>query len=136
MKPVYRRADRVSSEIREIIALVLSRFSAEPALGRLTVIHVDLTDDLKVARVLYSVFPGEDPQHYERLLLRYKGLIRREVGKLLRMKWIPDIEFVVPPGMGGGGSPGQNSSDGHRHGEKSDNKRNSSSLMDELEGDR
>ena len=131
MKPVYRRADRVSSEIREIVALVLSRFSAEPALGRLTIIFVNLPDDLKVARIHYSVFPGEDPQYYGRLLTRHKGLIRKEVGKLLRMKWVPDIEFVPSTEMGDSNLQ-EDSSD--RQSDK--DKKKTSSLMDELEGDR
>ncbi|KGA92888.1 ribosome-binding factor A [Leptospirillum ferriphilum] len=130
MKPVYRRADRVSSEIREIVALVLSRFSAEPALGRLTILYVNLPDDLKVARIHYSVFPGEDPHYYGRLLTRHKGLIRKEVGKLLRMKWVPDIEFL--PSLEIADSDPQ-SDFPVRQTDK--DKKNTSSLMDELEGE-
>ena len=133
MKPVYRRADRVSSEIHEIVALVLSRFSAEPSLGRLTVIQVNLPDDLKIARIHYSVFPGDEPQHYERLLARYKGLIRKEVGKLLRMKWVPDIAFIRSLEIGESSDPQPDSFDSH---EQRGRKKDTSSLMDELESGR
>lgn len=134
MKPVYRRADRVSSEIREIVALVLTRFSAEPLLGRLTIIHVNLTDDLKVARIFYTVFPGDDPRQYERLLNRYKGLIRKEMGKLLRMKWVPDIVFVTPSEAGDGVHQDIIPLSGGKGG--TTGKQSSSSLMDELENDK
>lgn len=134
MKPEYRRADRVSSEIREIVALILTRFSAEPSLGRLTIVHVNLTDDLKVARIFYTVFPGEDPRQYERMLNRYKGLIRKEMGKRLRMKWVPDLAFVTPSETGAGISQYNVPPSGGK--DEKMGRTSSSSLMDELENEK
>lgn len=133
MKPGYRRADRVSSEIHEVIALLLSRFAPEPSLGRLTITSVAVSDDLKVARVFYSVFPGESPELYHRALLRYRGLIRKELGRMIRLKTIPSIEFLRADLAGSGPFPGELPEDEKKESHQK-TIRERSSLMDELEG--
>ncbi|MHB1285692.1 MAG: 30S ribosome-binding factor RbfA [Leptospirales bacterium] len=133
MKPGYRRADRVSSEIHEIIALLLSRFAPEPSLDRLTITSVKVSDDLKFARVFYSVFPGESPELYQRTLLRCRGLIRKELGRLIRLKTIPTLEFLRADYEGYG--PALEEIPEARKEDDSQKKiRERSSLMDELEG--
>ncbi len=133
MKPGYRRADRVSSEIHEIIALLLSRFAPEPSLDRLTITSVKVSDDLKYARVFYSVFPGESPELYHRALVRYRGLIRKELGRLIRLKTIPTIEFLRADYEGDGPALDE-IREGRQEGGPQNKIRERSSLMDELEG--
>jgi ribosome-binding factor A len=94
MKPAFRRADRVSSEIREAVASVLVRINHEPPLNRITITGVAVSDDLKHARIFYSLFPGEDPDLYLRALVRLRGRIRSELGRLIRLKSVPEIDFL------------------------------------------
>ncbi len=94
MKPAFRRADRVSSEIREAVASVLVRITHEPPLSRVTITGVVVSDDLKHARIIYSLFPGEDPELYRRALGRLRGRIRSELGKMIRLKSVPEIDFL------------------------------------------
>lgn len=133
MKPSYRRADRVSSEIREVLALVLTRFTPEPSLGRLTITNVTLSDDLKVARVFYSVFPGESPELYRLALLRYRGLIRKELSRQIRMKTIPALDFIRAD-LGGDAPFIDSVLESESEEDYPVKSRESSSLMDELEG--
>lgn len=93
MRPAFRRADRVSSEIRETVASVLVRINHEPPLSRVTITGVAVSDDLRHARIFYSLFPGEDPELYRRALERLKGRIRSELGRLIRLKSVPEIDF-------------------------------------------
>jgi ribosome-binding factor A len=94
MRPAFRRADRVSSEIRETVASVLVRINHEPSLSRVTITGVAVSDDLRHARIFYSLFPGDDPELYRRALERLKGRIRSELGRLIRLKSVPEIEFL------------------------------------------
>lgn len=94
MRPAFRRADRVSSEIRETVASVLVRINHDPSLSRVTITGVAVSDDLRHARIFYSLFPGEDPELYRRALERLKGRIRSELGRHIRLKSVPVIEFL------------------------------------------
>ncbi len=90
----FRRADRVSSEIHEILAVILSRFSKEPRLSRATITRVALSSDIRKATVFFRVFPGEDPGAFQEAFTRYRGTLRKELASRIRIKYIPELNFV------------------------------------------
>ena len=96
--PGYRRADRVSSEIHEILALILARFSREPRLSRATITRVTVSDDLRKATVYFRVFPGDDPTSCQEAFDRYRGMLRKELASRIRIKYIPDLIFIEDSG--------------------------------------
>ena len=94
MKGRGDRATRVAERIREEVSLILQNRVKDPGLGGVTVTDVVVTNDLKIARVHYSVLGGDE----ERLLAgdalrRSRGYIRRELGRVLQMRYSPDINF-------------------------------------------
>src|SRR4030065_2513132 len=94
MKGRGDRATRVAERIREEVPLILENRVKDPGLGGVTVTDVVVTNDLKIARVHYSVLGGDE----ERLLAgdalrRSRGYIRRELGRVLQMRYSPDINF-------------------------------------------
>jgi len=53
-----------------------------------------MTVDLKIARVHYSVLGGDEERIAARdALRRSRGYIRRELGRVLQMRYSPDITF-------------------------------------------
>ena len=90
-----RRADRVAEAIREEIATFLTESAKDPRIvGFVTVTGVDVTADLRHAKVFVSVM-GSDAEK----LATFEGLastashLRARVGRALRLRAAPEIQF-------------------------------------------
>jgi len=95
MAPTNRRPDRVAEAIREEVAGFLADGAKDPRVtGLVTVTGVDLTRDLRHAKVFVSVL-GTDAERKE----TFEGLasiathLKIRVGRALRLRVAPDIEF-------------------------------------------
>ena len=53
-KPSYKRAERVADQIRMEVADILARKTKDPRVGFMTVTGVDLSPDLRVAKVFVT----------------------------------------------------------------------------------
>lgn len=93
-----RRADRVAEAIREEVASHLATGNRDPRItGLVTVTGVDLTSDLRHARVYVSILTGEEEKANVSETLdalndmgyRLKG----EIGRALRLRLAPELEF-------------------------------------------
>jgi ribosome-binding factor A len=89
----YKRSQRVSDLVREEIADIVIYRLKDPRIGFITITGVDVTDDIKIARVYVSVLKDEDKKNTLDILNSAKSFIRSELSKRLRMKSIPGIEF-------------------------------------------
>ncbi len=89
----YKRSQRVSDLLREEIADIISCKLKDPRIGFTTVMGVDLTDDLKIARVYVSILKHEERKTTIEVLNSAKSFIRSELSKRLKLKFIPSIEF-------------------------------------------
>ncbi len=90
MKP-YKRSERVSQEIKRILAETLTYEASDPYLRRVTILRVEVTDDLRKARVFYTVFL--QAQGVEAHLEKAKGYLRSTLAHKMRIKFVPEIEF-------------------------------------------
>lgn len=90
----YQRKDRVGDLIKREIANMIQRELKDPGIGFVTVTAVDVSVDLKQARVFYSVLGDEDSKSRSALALkRASGFIQNEIGRRLRLKYTPEILF-------------------------------------------
>jgi len=89
----YKRSQRVSDLLRKEIADIIVCRLKDPRIGFITVTGVDVTDDIKMARVYVSVFQDEERKITLEILNSAKSFIRSELSKRLRIKFIPSIEF-------------------------------------------
>ncbi|MBI2431840.1 MAG: 30S ribosome-binding factor RbfA [Candidatus Hydrogenedentes bacterium] len=89
------RAQRVAELIRQEIARLLSKGLKDPRIGFVSVMSVRMSRDLKYADVFVSLF-GEEKERKSSLiaLQRSAGWIRRELGKVLRMRYTPEVRFL------------------------------------------
>jgi ribosome-binding factor A len=91
----FKRAEKVGDQIREVISEILLQELKDPRIGFVTITKVAVSDDLRAARVYYSVFG--DAQQKE---ASYQGLesatgyIKRELGRRMRLKYMPEITFL------------------------------------------
>lgn len=95
------RPVQVGEEIRHLLSqMLLEKRLRDPRLDRpqmLTVTDVRMTRDLRLARVLVSVFPGE-PEVVEdvfRGLASAENEIKRAVGSELRLRFVPAFRFEL-----------------------------------------
>jgi len=96
-----RRSTRVGGQIREEISRAVQRVVKDPRIQGVTFTQVKLSKDLRYARVYYSVI-GEDQRLEEARagLQSAKGVIRREVGRNLPLRYVPEIEFFFDDSLG------------------------------------
>ena len=91
---MYKRSDKVAEAIHEMVSELLVKGLKDPRIGFVTITGVKLTDDLHLATVYFSVIGSdEEKKATEQGLNSALGYIRKELGKNLRMRYIPDIVF-------------------------------------------
>ncbi len=91
----YKRAVRVGDLMREEIADILMHKVKDPRIGFLTVTGVDLSDDLRYAKVFVSIYKDEEREATLKAIETAKGFIRRELGKRMRLKFVPELAFKL-----------------------------------------
>jgi ribosome-binding factor A len=96
----YKRADRVASLLQKEIAGFLERELRDPRLKKITVTKVALSDDLKLARIYYSLV-GTDRERAEagEGLQRAKGMLKKLIAQNTYLRSTPDLEFYYDQGL-------------------------------------
>lgn len=90
------RRKRVGVLIREEISELLLRKVRDPRIGFVSITGVDLSPDLRLARVFYSVLGSEsDRSQAAQGLQSAHGFIKRELASRLHLKFMPEILFVL-----------------------------------------
>jgi ribosome-binding factor A len=90
----YKRADRVAAVIHEKIGSLLVNGLKDPAFGFITITKVQVTDDVRHAKIYYSVYGDQKQKEQTAAALeRAKGFIRTEVGSVLSLRFVPALSF-------------------------------------------
>ena len=90
------RVGKVAERIQQIIATRLEKGLRDPRLGFVTITDVRVTGDLQHASVFYTVY-GDDKEREDTgaALKAATGMLRREVGKGLKIRLTPTLEFIA-----------------------------------------
>ncbi len=98
MKPKRKHNIRVAELIREKLSLLIPRVIHDPRLGFVTITNVELTGDERKAYVFYTVI-GDAEQHRKTsdALADGASRLRRELGRVLRIRHIPELFFQPDP---------------------------------------
>jgi ribosome-binding factor A len=87
------RNNRLSGEMKRVIADIIRKEVKDPRISDLmSVTDVNVTEDLKFAKVYISVYGDSEPTL--EALQSAKGFIRREVGRNIKMRITPELIFV------------------------------------------
>jgi ribosome-binding factor A len=86
---------RVNEAVREVLSARIAGGLNDPRIGFVTLTSVETSSDLRHARVYVSVL-GDEAQRAETLigLGSAHGLLQQAIGRELRMKRTPTLEFV------------------------------------------
>lgn len=96
-KRPFQRTDRLSSQIRQTLALALQRDTREDLLRQIVITDVEVTNDLSLARVYWHALPGSaelDRPGVEAALGRAGGFLRGRVGEAIRARKLPELRFL------------------------------------------
>lgn len=92
----YRRADRLGDLIQREISDILQRRIKDPRVGFCTILRVDVSRDLRHAKVFVSIMGTEDQQKDTLAGLKSAtGFIRREIGNRIMLRHTPEIVFRI-----------------------------------------
>ena len=90
------RTRRLAERIAVIVAEMLERRIKDPRLGFVTVTEARLTNDLREAKVYYTVLGTPEEQAESAAALHSAtGVIRSEVGRLIGLRHTPSLEFIA-----------------------------------------
>ncbi|MEO8286746.1 MAG: 30S ribosome-binding factor RbfA [Chloroflexota bacterium] len=95
-----RRQIQVADQIQQIISVLIQRDLKDPRLGFVTVTQVDVSQDLKYARVFVSVMgTPEEQKSTMDALASGRGYIRRELASRLEIRAVPELQFRLDRGV-------------------------------------
>jgi len=95
-----RRQIQVADEIQQIISVLLQREMRDPRIGFVTVTQVEVTQDLKYARVFVSVLGSSEEQRDTMAALASgRGFMRRELASRMEIRAVPELQFKLDKGM-------------------------------------
>jgi ribosome-binding factor A len=84
----------VADQIRGELALLLTREVHDPGIGFVTITRVQVSPDIQMARVFYTVLGDEKARaNSAKALDRALPFLRRQVGMRLRLKRVPELRF-------------------------------------------
>ena len=91
-----QRTNRIDELLRQEIGGIITREVADPRIGFATITKVETTPDLRHARVWVSVI-GQQKERAATIsaLGRAMPFVRRELGRTLRLKRIPDLHVEL-----------------------------------------
>ncbi len=89
-----QRAQRVAETIHKEISGMLIKGLKDPRIGFVTITSVDVTPDLRQARVYYTLMGSQDDRAESQAGLDSSAsYIRQQLGRVLRLRFIPEIRF-------------------------------------------
>ncbi len=91
-----RRLEQVADLLQEELGHLLEREVKDPGVGFVTLTGVELSPDLRHARVYFSVLGDEEAvQESQAALGRAAGFLRHELSRRLSLRQVPELHFVL-----------------------------------------
>ncbi len=91
----FPRALRVAEQVRREIADLLCNGVKDPRVGMVTISDVEVSRDLKHAKVYFTVLGDQEFIDSSQAGLNSAvGFLRHELGKRLKVRTVPDLRFI------------------------------------------
>ncbi len=87
------RIDRINSQLRREISLILAREVRDDKLAEVIVTSVDCSKDLKYAKVYYTTLREKGRGEIAKLLGNAAGFVRSTLGRTLAYRTVPELTF-------------------------------------------
>jgi ribosome-binding factor A len=88
------RPQRLADLIQREMSDILRRELKDPRVGQVSITHVEVTRDLRTARITVTPFGGlGDEKQMLKGLMAATGYVRRLLGKRIRARHTPELEW-------------------------------------------
>lgn len=98
---LHSRVERVASQIKSEISQIIDQKITDPRVPPFVTIHsVRLAKDLRVADVYFTFLNDDEPRARKEAaeaLNQSAGFIRSELGRAIRIKYLPVLKFHYNP---------------------------------------
>lgn len=93
------RVERLAEEIKREVSDILRR-SKDPRIGFISITDTEVSRDLRHAKVFFSILGDEEAKRQTvEGLASAAGFIRTELGKRIRLRHVPELEFHFDPSL-------------------------------------
>ncbi len=94
------RQKKLADEIKKIVSEIVDRKLKDPRKGFITITHVKLSGDLRIASIFFTVLGNkENAQESLDVLNRANHFIRNEIASRIKARYIPELRFFVDDTM-------------------------------------
>jgi ribosome-binding factor A len=91
----FSRNQRLGAQIQRCLSELIRFETKDPGLADVSLTAVELSKDLSVAKVYFSLLnPDDDPDPALEALRRASGFLRRRLGNELTVRHVPELRFV------------------------------------------
>ena len=88
------RMERINRELRKQIMSIIQKEIDDPDMDFLSITRVDTTKDLQESRVYFSLLDENKYDKAKQILDDMRGFIRTNLGKKIRLKILPQLNFI------------------------------------------
>jgi len=90
------RTARVARQVQQELSQILEEQLKDPRVGMVTLTSVQMTPDLRLARVYFSrLGDAKERRDAHAALEHAAGFLRRELGQRLRLRYLPELRFFI-----------------------------------------
>jgi ribosome-binding factor A len=91
----FSRTQRVGGQIQRELARIIQQELRDPRLGLVTISAVEVSKDMAHAKVFITLMnPDQDVSETLKVLKKASGFLRRELGKSIQLRVLPELHFV------------------------------------------
>ncbi len=95
-----RRTEQVAEAIKEEVSGLIQRELRDPRLGFVTVTRVEVSPDLKYAKIFFSVLGDETSKQESLKVLKHaSGFLRHELSHKMTIRYTPQLHFEFDVAM-------------------------------------
>ncbi len=95
-----RRVQKAAEAVREVVSMAILTELQDPRIRDVTVTYVEMSPDLRYAKIHVSVMGDDVKQNLSlRGLQSAAGFLQSKVGKRLEIRYTPKLEFLLDPGV-------------------------------------
>ena len=88
------RMEKINSELRKQLMEIIQQEVDDPNIGLLSITRVDTTNDLREAKVYFSLLDEKQIPRVQNTLDKMNKFLRASLGKKVRIKILPELQFI------------------------------------------
>ena len=88
------RINRINEDIQRELASLIRTVKDPRVHGLISITRVDTTADLRYCRVYVSMLDHSDVEEVVKGLKSAAGYLRRELGRVLTLRYTPELQFI------------------------------------------